>query len=195
MFTKLLLNSSFPLHTEIQYALENLEGLTANTSKSVKPKVWAFGAETSVHTKIPHYQIYLEFDRLIRNSSVYQSLNELLANRVHIVTKKVYNSQYKEYCLKDSSNLNFNSNYYWNINLSSEDLKKVKISLVSLRPNLKMIQRNLMTGQELLKKIITSEPDDRTGIWLADILGSTGKTVFFFNPRSKILKSMICICG
>ena len=36
-----------------------------------------------------------------------------------------------------------------------------------------------MTGQELLKKIITSEPDDRTGIWLADVLGSTGKTVFF----------------
>lgn len=42
-----------------------------------------------------------------------------------------------------------------------------------------MIKTNLMTGQELLKKIITSEPDDRTGIWLADVLGSTGKTVFF----------------
>jgi len=36
-----------------------------------------------------------------------------------------------------------------------------------------------MTGQELLKKIITSEPDDRTGIWLADVFGGTGKTVFF----------------
>lgn len=58
----------------------------------MKPKVWAFGTETSVDTKIPHYQIYLEFDRLIKNSSVYQSLNELLVNRVHIVTKKVYNS-------------------------------------------------------------------------------------------------------
>ena len=39
MFTNLLLNGSFPLHTEIQHALENLEGLTANTSKSVKPKL------------------------------------------------------------------------------------------------------------------------------------------------------------
>ena len=96
-FTNLLLSCSFPLHTEIQYALENLEGLTANTSKSVKVKVWSFGTETSVDTKIPHYQIYLEFDKLIRNSSVYQALDELLANRVHIVTKKVYNSQYKEY--------------------------------------------------------------------------------------------------
>lgn len=179
IFNDLLLNYSFPLHTEIQYALENLKGLTANTLKSVKPKVWAFGTETSVNTKIPHYQIYLEFDKLIRNSSVYQALNELLENRVDIVTKKVYNSQYKEYCLKDSSNLNFHSKYYWNIKLSSEDLKKVKINLVSLRPNLKMIQNNLMMGQELLKKIITSEPDDRTGIWLTDVLGSTGKTVFF----------------
>ena len=42
-----------------------------------------------------------------------------------------------------------------------------------------MIQTNLMTGQQLLKKIIISKPDDRTGIWLTDVLGGTGKTVFF----------------
>ena len=88
MFTSLLLSCSFPLHTEIQHALENLEGLTANTSRSVKPKVWAFGTETSVDTKIPHYQIYLEFDKLVRNSSVYQALDVLLANRAHIVKKR-----------------------------------------------------------------------------------------------------------
>ena len=81
--------------------------------------------------------------------------------------------------MKDSSNRDFNSKYYWNVKLSSENKKKIGISLVSLRPNLKMIQTNLMTGQELLKKIIISEPDDRTGIWLADVLGSTGKTMFF----------------
>ena len=92
LFTCLLLSCSFPLHTEIQYALENLEGLTANTLKSVKAKVWAFGTETSVNTKIPHYQIYLEFDKLVRNSSVYKALDELLNNRVHRVRKKVYNS-------------------------------------------------------------------------------------------------------
>ena len=179
LFTSLLLSCSFPFYTEIQYALENLKGLTANTLKSVKVEVWVFGTETLVNTKIPHYQIYLEFDKLARNSSVYKKLDELLNNRVHIVTKKVYNSQYKDYCLKDSSNLNFDSKYYWNIKLSSDNLKEVKISLVSLRPNLKMIQTNLMTGQELLKKIITSEPDDRTGIWLTDVLGGTGKTVLF----------------
>ena len=179
IFTNLLLGCSFPLYTEIRYALENLEGLTANTSKSVKAKVWAFGTETSVDTKIPHYQIYLEFDKLVRNSSVYQALDVLLANRAHIVTKKVYNCQYKNYCLKNSSNFNFDSKYYWNTKLSSDNLKEVKPNLLSLRPNLKMVQKNLMTGQELLKKIITSEPDDRTGIWLADVLGNTGKTVFF----------------
>lgn len=145
----------------------------------MKPKVWAFGTETSVDTKIPHYQIYLEFDKLIRNSSIYQALDELLVNRVHILTKKVYNSQYNEYYLKDSSNFNFDSKYYWKIKLSSDNLKKTNINLVSLRPNLKMIQTNLMTGQQLLKKIITSEPDDRTGIWLTDVLSGTGKTVFF----------------
>lgn len=58
-------------------------------------------------------------------------------------------------------------------------MKEVKISLVSLKPNLKMIKNNLMTGQQFLKKRITSEPDDRTGIWLADVLGGTGKTIFF----------------
>lgn len=42
-----------------------------------------------------------------------------------------------------------------------------------------MIKNNLMTGQKLLKTIITSEPNDRTEIWLADVLGGTGKTVFF----------------
>ena len=33
MFTSLLMSCSFPLYTEIQYALENLEGLTANTDR------------------------------------------------------------------------------------------------------------------------------------------------------------------
>jgi len=54
----------------------------------VKPKVGAFDSETSINTKIPHYQIYLEFDKLISNSSVYQGLDKLLYSRNNIVTKK-----------------------------------------------------------------------------------------------------------
>ena len=125
LFTYLLLTYSFPLYIEIQYALENLEGLTANTLKSMKAKVWGFGTKTSINTKIPHYQIYLKFDKLVRNSIVYKALNEFLDNRVHLVTKKVYNSQYKDYCLKNSSNLNFDFKYYWNVKLSTENLKKL----------------------------------------------------------------------
>lgn len=37
IFNDLLLNSSFPLYTEIQYALNNVEALTANTLNNVKP--------------------------------------------------------------------------------------------------------------------------------------------------------------
>ena len=75
-FTNLLLSCSFPLHTEIQYALEELEGLTANTSRSVKPKVWAFGTETSVDTKIPHFISLLKLRKLLLREE-----NELLPLR------------------------------------------------------------------------------------------------------------------
>jgi hypothetical protein len=143
------MKSSFPLFLEIKNFLLILKVEIINGKTIIPVLKFAFGTETSVNTKIPHYQIYLEFDKLVRNSSVYQALNELLANRVHIVTKKVYSSQYNDYCLKHTSNFNFNSKYYWNLKLSSENLKEAISSLVSLRPNLKMIQTNLMTGQEL----------------------------------------------
>ena len=48
-----------------------------------------------------------------------------------------------------------------------------------MRPKLKTIKDNYLTGQKLLLKIVTSDPDDRTGIWLSDIIGETGKTAFF----------------
>ena len=48
-----------------------------------------------------------------------------------------------------------------------------------MRPKLKEIKNNYLTGQQLLLNIALSEPDDRTGIWLADIIGGTGKTAFF----------------
>ena len=42
-----------------------------------------------------------------------------------------------------------------------------------MRPKLKEIKNNYLTGQQLLLDIALSEPDDRTGIWLADIIGGT----------------------
>lgn len=110
-------------------------------------------------------------------------MDGLLKNRVHIATKKVYNSDYKDYCTKLTSNFQFNSSYYWNIKLNSITnerlLNKNALKLIDMRPKLKEIKNNYLTGQQLLLDIALSEPDDRTGIWLADIIGGTGKTAFF----------------
>ncbi len=84
------------------------------------------------------------------------------------------------YCLKPISNFQFNSNYYWNKKFVSEELSQNKLlKLINMRPKLKTIKDNYLTGQKLLLKIVTSDPDDRTGIWLSDIIGETGKTAFF----------------
>ena len=50
-FNDLLLNCSFPLYTEIIYALNNVEGLTANTLNSVKPEV----LRVSIAVKLNRY--------------------------------------------------------------------------------------------------------------------------------------------
>jgi hypothetical protein len=48
-----------------------------------------------------------------------------------------------------------------------------------MRSKLKTIKDNYLTGQKLLLKIVSSNSDDRTGIWLANIIGGTEKTAFF----------------
>lgn len=175
-----LMKSSFPLFTEIKNALSTLKVETINGKSIISVLKFAFGTETSVETNIPHYQIYLEFKYLVRITKVYQELNKLLTNRVHIVVKKVYTDSYINYCLKTTSNFQFDSNYYWNKKFASEELLQNKlVKLIDMRPKLKIIRDNYLTGQKLLFKIVTSNPDDRTGIWLADIIGGTGKTAFF----------------
>jgi len=173
-----LLTSRFPIWTEVVYALQNVTAVSLRETKR-KAKFWAFGTEMSNETKIPHYQIYLEFEVLVRRPSVYESLNASLKDRVHIVTQTVYNNSYKLYCLKESSNFNFDSKYYWNVKKDSQGSEFRLNKMIQLRPGLKMIKNNLLTGQKLLNRIAMGEPDDRTGIWLADVIGGTGKTAFF----------------
>ena len=48
-----------------------------------------------------------------------------------------------------------------------------------MKPKLKTIKQNYLTGRKLLLKIVSSNLYDRTGIQLADIIGGTGKTAFF----------------
>ena len=69
-----LMESSFPLFTEIQNFLSILKVETVNGKTIIPVLKFAFGTETSVKTKIPHYQIYLEFRYLVRITKVYQEL-------------------------------------------------------------------------------------------------------------------------
>ena len=174
-----LMKSGFPVWPEIVNNLNKLSAESINKNGLKPVKNWAFGTETSVKTKIPHYQIYTEFPVLVKKSSIYQELNDLLDDRVHIVTKKVYNADFKKYCLKDSSNFGFDGKYYWNKKSSSEDIEFLQNDMLTLRPKLRKIKNNMLTGQKLLKRMIMSEPDDRTGIWIADVVGGTGKTALF----------------
>ena len=142
----LLMKSSFPLFTEIKNLLSILKVETINGKTIIPVLKFAFGTETSLKTKISHYQIYLEFKYLVRITKVYQELNKLLTDRVHIVVQKVYNDSYMNYCLKTTSNFQFNSDYYWNKKFVSEELSQNKLlKLINMRPKLKTIKENYLT--------------------------------------------------
>lgn len=78
-----LLEASFPLFTEIKNYLLILEVETVNGKNKIRVSSFAFGTETSEKTHIPHYQIYLEFNYLVRLTKVYQKLDELLSKLKH----------------------------------------------------------------------------------------------------------------
>ena len=134
----------------------------------------------------------MEFDVLVRRTSVYESLEKIFQRNAHIATQVGYSSSLSDYCVKPTSNFEFQSKYYRNIKLRSEELEVNANDLMKLRPKLKVIKDNYMTGQKLLEQIAFSEPDDRTGIWLADVIGGTGKTGFFQtiidNPQGLYLR-------
>ena len=189
---KKLLDSKFPVWTGVIYALRNVKAVDVNKQLPRLPKVWAYGTETSVETKIPHYQVYLEFDVLVKRTSVYESLYRIFKGNAHIATQVGYSSSLADYCVKPTSNFEFNSKYYKNVKIRSKEVEVNVNILMKLRPKLKVIKDNYMTGQKLLEQIAFSEPDDRTGIWLADVIGGTGKTGFFQtiidNPQGLYLR-------
>ena len=105
-------------------AFNKIRVLTVNAQNKKPVTHWAYGTETSEVSKIPHYQIYLEFDVLVRLSSVYEELDKFFERKAHIVTKKVYTNQFEEYCLKETSIFEFKSDVYYNIKTSSKILEK-----------------------------------------------------------------------
>ena len=169
----------FPTPDEITEALKSATATSVNGDIKKMATQWAFGTETSEKTKIPHYQIYLEFPVLIKVSSVRDYFEEHLQYKAHVATEKVFDRGYMNYCLKTTSNFNFEDPIYVNLKLSSRAVEDQVNKLIELRPKLMDIKDNYFRGQELLKTIALGEPDDRTGIWLADVIGGTGKTAFF----------------
>ena len=177
--TNLLMNSSYPLHTEVKYILSKTQGLSVSGKKTYLPLEYSFGTEEKVKTNIPHYQCWLKFPVKVRRTSVFNFINNLLVDRAHVIIDTVYGQDYSSYCLKASSDYSFNSSYYWRgIKMSSNDLLVKQNRLINLRGNLMKVKNNYYSGQVLLKKILLGEPDDRSAIWINDPIGGTGKTAF-----------------
>lgn len=80
-------------------AFKKIRVLTAKAQNQKPVTHWAYGTETSEVSKIPHYQIYLQFDVLVRLFSTYEELDKFFEGNAHIVIKKVYRNQFQEYCL------------------------------------------------------------------------------------------------
>lgn len=179
LIEKKLMESGYPLYTEIKQSLATCLGLTCSSKVLRPPKYFAFGTETSVTTNIPHYQCWLIYPALIRRTSVYEFLQDMFGDRAHIGVTPVFGKGYHNYCLKETSKFEFQSKYYWNIKYDSTGLVKPKNTLKSLRGKLDMISKNYYSGQKLLKKIVESPADDRSMYWIADVVGGTGKTGFF----------------
>lgn len=171
--TLYLMNRSFPLYTEVASKLDKLEAEKVNNRGPLKPEYYAFGTETSTVNKLPHYQIYLDFGKQVMTTTVLEGVKELFEGRAYCNVMKVFDKEYQEYCIKEHDRFDFVSKYYWNVKLTK---MKYKESLVDLRPKLKEVESNLYSAQSLLNEIILSEPDDRSIIWIPDVIGGTGKT-------------------
>lgn len=171
-----LMESSFPLHTELIYSFDKIIGVSSAKQEIKNINDWAFGTETSESTNIPHYQIFLEFPCVVSRMSVYKSIEEYYGERAHIATSVAYNENYRLYCTKNSSNFEFESSYYWNVKKDKSGNDLFTNEMLILRPKLKMIEKTPFTGQKLMLSIVKSNPDDRTLIWIADLIGGSGKT-------------------
>ena len=176
---KTLMSVKYPLVTEIKLALSECQAQSVSGATTKLPIAFAFGTETSVETKIPHYQCWIKYPIQIRKTSILDFLQKRFDGRIHLVVESIYGNDYRNYCLKQTSKFDFDSDYYWNHKYDSEGKHKPIPRLMDLRKNLKNVANNLFTGQKLLKRIALSEPDDRSGFWLGDPLGNTGKTAFF----------------
>lgn len=66
------METGYPVYTEIKHALESCAVLNS-TGKVHRLQIsYAFGTETSVTTKIPHYQCWISYSIFIKRTSVFE---------------------------------------------------------------------------------------------------------------------------
>jgi len=107
---EILMSSGFPLWTEVEFLLNQLRAEDVTKSRKLREPVdWAFGTETSTINLIPHYQVYIKFDVIIRKSSVFEQVESILSERSHLAVKVVFTEDYKQYCLKATDSFSFKS--------------------------------------------------------------------------------------
>ena len=191
--TEELMNSGFPIHTEIIYLLKKLKAENVNKTKDGKkqdvyPERFVGQGETGSKNGLPHYQIYLEYPIVVRRAKIINAMKKFSKNRCHIMVNKVYTDEYALYCVKETDKFQFESPYYWN-DIFGDELTYDKV--LKLRPKLKKVKENPFSSQKLLRKIITSTPDDRSIYAIVDGIGGTGKTAglqcLLDDPKYKIL--------
>jgi hypothetical protein len=171
--TQLLMSLKFPLWTEVKSVIEGMQVEKANSARTERIKNYAFGTEIGTKGRIPHYQIFIEFKVLVKTSSVRQNVEDSLGDRCFISIKKVFTSDYVDYCSKEDDVFTFESSYYWNVKIVKASMADM---LVTRRPKLKRIRDSPYRSQLLTKAILASAPDDRSIYWNVDVIGGTGKT-------------------
>lgn len=186
---KLLIDKGFPLWTEVNEALVNLEGETLK-GQTEKPQSIAFGTESSTTNGIPHYQCYVAFQHIVKRKSIKDQIVERFKGRAFVLTEVVYGNAYEDYCIKETSNFEFNSNYYWNIKVKEGNIPMAGKLIHQLREKLDSIYENLFMGQRLLVRIANSPAFERYIYWLADVLGGTGKTTTMQSVIDRVEKSL-----
>lgn len=157
------------------YLLRKLKAEDVNKTKdrkkqNVYPYRFIGQGETGSKNGLPHYQIYLEHPIVVRRVKIINAMKKFSKNRCHIM---VYTYEYALYCVKETDKFQFESPYYRN-DIFGDELTYDKV--LKLRPKLKKVKENLFSLQKLLRKIITSTPDNRSINAIVDGIGGTGKT-------------------
>lgn len=138
----------FTLNNYSNVEIENVLKFCKENCKS-----WIFGKEIG-ENQTPHLQGFFKLKKKMRITE-FKTIPGIL--RAHFEKCKGTDQENITYCSKDGD-------YF-----KSDDIK-VKSKLI--------IIKDLRPWQEQLKTMLMGKPDDRTIIWIYDLVGNSGKTCF-----------------